>query len=96
MKLVLFLHAGPTGDRLHQVAERLGLAAHTDLGVIHGAGASGRHEGSRAFPGDGRAMFAVIEDARAAALLPDVQRIRDELPAGERLRVLILPVEQML
>jgi hypothetical protein len=96
MKLVLFLHAGPAGNRLHQVAETLGLPAHTDLGVIHGAGASGRHEGSRAFPGDGRAMFAVVDDARAESLLPDIQRVRDELPVGERLHAFLLPVERML
>ena len=96
MKLVLFLHAGPAGDRLHQVATQLDLPGHTDLGVIHGSGSSGRHEGSRAFPGDGRAMFAVVDDTRAAALLPDVERIRDALPTGERLHAFILPVEQML
>jgi hypothetical protein len=96
MKLVLFLHAGPDGDRLHRVADALGLSAHTDLGVVHGAGRSGRHEGSRAFPGDGRAMFAVVEDSRAAALMPDIQRIRDTLPEGERLHAFVLPVEQLL
>ncbi|HET9066611.1 MAG TPA: hypothetical protein VFN22_12395 [Gemmatimonadales bacterium] len=96
MKLVLFLHAGLSEDRLHQIAEQLALPAHTDLGVIHGSGSSGRHEGSRAFPGSGRAMFAVVEEAHAERLLPDVRRIRDALPPGERLRVLILPVEQML
>lgn len=96
MKLILMLHAGPAGDRLHRVADELGLMAHTDLGVIHGAGSSGRHEGSRAFPGDGHAMFAVVDDARAAGLLPDLTRVRDALPAGERLHAFILPVEQSL
>jgi hypothetical protein len=96
MKLVLFLHAGPAANRLHQVAETLGLPAHTDLGVIHGAGASGKHEGSRAFPGDGRAMFAVVDDARAEALIGDVPRVRESLPVGERLHAFILPVERML
>lgn len=96
MKLVLLLHAGPAGDRLHRVAEALGLAAHTDLGVVHGAGMSGRHEGSRAFPGDGHAMFAVVDDGRADGLLTDLERVRADLPAGERLHAFILPVEQVL
>lgn len=96
MKLVLFLHVGPAGDRLHRVAEALGLAAHTDLGVVHGAGSSGRHEGSRAFPGDGRAMFAVVDDERADQLGADLARVRDGLPPDERLHAFILPVERML
>ncbi len=96
MKLALFLHAGPTGDRLHHIAEQLGLPAHTDLGVVHGAGQSGRHEGSRAFPGAGHAMFAVLDDGYADALLPRVQALRDGLPPGERLHVFMLPVDRML
>ena len=96
MKLVLLLHAGPAGDRLHRVAEVLGLAAHTDLGIVHGAGWSGRHEGSRAFPGDGHAMFAVVEDERADRLATDLARVRDELPPDERLHAFVLPVERML
>ena len=96
MKLVLLLHAGPAGDRLHRVADALGLAAHTDLGVVHGAGASGRHEGSRAFPGDGHAMFAVVEDGRADQLAADLARVRADLPPDERLHAFILPVERML
>jgi hypothetical protein len=96
VKLILLLHAGPPGNQLHRVAEALGLAAHTDLGVVHGAGASGRYEGSRAFPGDEHAMFAVVDDARADGLAVDVARVRDALPAGERLHAFILPVERML
>jgi hypothetical protein len=96
VKLVLLLHAGPPGDRLHRLAETLGLTAHTDLGVVHGAGSSGRYEGSRAFPGDEHAMFAVVDDARADGLAADVARARDALPPTERLHAFILPVERML
>ncbi len=96
MKLVLLLHVGPEGERLHQVAQSLGLGAHTDLGVVHGAGASGRHEGSRAFPGAGHAMFAVVDDARAESLPQELVRVRAGLPVDERLHAFVLPVERML
>ncbi len=96
MKLVLFLYAGPNRDRLHELIRALDITAHTDLGRVYGSGASGRYEGSRAFPGDGHAMFAVLEDERAAALRDEIPPFRDSLPPGERLHAFVLPVEQML
>lgn len=96
MKLILILHAGLNGDRLHQIADTLGLLAHTDLGAVHGAGSSGRREGSRAFPGNSQAMFAVVEDADVKRLMDSLSLTRDQLPTGESLRAFVLPVDQML
>ena len=96
MKLVLFLYLGPDPERLHALVEGLGLPGHTDLGEVHGAGRTGRHEGTRAFPGGGSAMFSVVADApRWAAVMAAAGAASAALPPGERLHAFVLPVEQI-
>lgn len=96
MKLVLFLYHGPDPERLHALVHELGLPGHTDLGEIHGAGSTGRREGTRAFPGGGSAMFSVVAPELVPSVLTAARAKADELPAGERLHAFVLPVEETL
>ncbi|MBK6496358.1 MAG: hypothetical protein IPG05_14880 [Gemmatimonadetes bacterium] len=96
MKLVLFLYLGPDPQRLHALVEGLGLPGHTDLGEVHGAGRTGRHEGTRAFPGGGSAMFSVVESAQVPVVMAAAAAASAALPPGERLHAFVLPVEQTL
>lgn len=96
MKLLLFLYQGSCPDQLHDLVRDLGLVGHTDLGRVHGAGETGRREGTRAHPGSGSAMFSVVEAERVAAVLSDARAAAAALPSGERLHCFVLPVEAML
>ena len=96
MKLVLFLYHGPDPERLHGLVHDLGLPGHTDLGEIHGAGSTGRREGTRAFPGGGSAMFSVVAPELVAGVLTAARAMADGLPSGQRLHAFVLPVEETL
>jgi hypothetical protein len=96
MKLVLFLYHGPDPEQLHALIERLGLPGHTDLGEIHGAGRTGRREGTRAFPGGGSALFSVVPAETIDSVMAQARTLADALPAGERLHAFVLPVEAAL
>jgi hypothetical protein len=96
MKLLLFLYHGDDPAELHQLVHRLGLPGHTDLGAVHGAGQTGRREGTRAFPGGGSAMFSVVDADRVPEVMAAARVIADGLPTGERLHCFVLPVETML
>ena len=96
MKLILFLYLGADPERLHLLVHGLGLPGYTDLGEVHGAGLTGRHEGTRAFPGGGAAMFSVVATDRVAAVMAAAAEASKALPPGERLHAFVLPVEQSL
>jgi hypothetical protein len=95
-KLVLFLYHGPDPERLHGLVHQLGLPGHTDLGEIHGAGSTGRREGTRAFPGGGSAMFSVVAPEAVSGVLTAARVLANALPDGERLHTFVLPVEEAL
>jgi|CXWL01.1.fsa_nt_gi hypothetical protein len=94
MKLVLFLYLGSDPEHLQRLVHSLGLPGYTDLGEVHGAGRTGRHEGTRAFPGGGSAMFSVVPTEQVPAVMAAAAAV--ELPPGERLHAFVLPVEQAL
>ncbi|HEU4877954.1 MAG TPA: hypothetical protein VFT21_00785 [Gemmatimonadaceae bacterium] len=66
---------------------------YTEFRNAHGAGETGRREGSRAWPGESTIFFSVVPADRSIQL---VETLRDEgsrLPTGERVHVAVLPTE---
>ncbi len=95
MKLILFLYHGTDPERLHHLVHEMGLPGHTDLGEVHGEGATGRREGTRAFPGGGSAMFSVVESERVDSVMATAKSLAGALPLHERLHAFVLPIESM-
>jgi hypothetical protein len=96
MKMLLIVYAGATPSRIPSVLERHLVDGWTELGHAHGAGHSGRREGTRAWPGDASLYFTAVEAERAAALAEALRAERDALPEGESLRVIVMPVESFI
>lgn len=93
MKLVLTLYAGSTPSRISALLETEGVPGYTLLREAHGAGTTGRREGTRAWPGEGAVLFSVVEDAETAPLTARLRDAARSLPPGETLHVAVLPVE---
>lgn len=93
MKMLMVVYSGASPQRISSLLDRHHAGGYTEFRNAHGAGATGRREGSRAWPGESTLWFSVVPSDQSS----DVARaLRDEqasLPAGERLHVAVLPTE---
>ena len=93
MKLLMIVYSGPSPDRITGFFETHEVQGWTELDHAHGAGASGRREGTRAWPGESALFFTVVERTRCEELKASLRAEQDRLEGGERLHVVTLPVE---
>ncbi len=93
MKLLMTLYAGADPQRVRTVLEAHEARSFTEIDHAHGRGASGRMEGTRAWPGETSVVISVVPEEH----LPELEAALRELAAGaqpgERLHVAVLPVE---
>jgi hypothetical protein len=66
---------------------------YTEFRNAHGAGSTGRREGSRAWPGESTLFFSLVPSDRSADLVDALRQKGTHLPAGERMHVAVLPTE---
>lgn len=94
MRMFLLMYGGPNGTRVPSILERHGIDHYTTYGGGHGAGSTGRREGTRAWPGETSMTVSVVPDERADSLVTELEAEAKVLPAGERLHVAVLPIER--
>ena len=93
MKMVMIVYSGADPRRISSLLDRHPAGGYTECGTGHGAGASGRRAGSRAWPGESTVLFSIVPADRTPPL---VDALRDEaatLPRGERMHVAVLATE---
>jgi len=66
---------------------------YTEFRNAHGAGTTGRREGSRAWPGESTLFFSVVPADRSTELVEMLRGEASGLPAGERVHVAVMPTE---
>ena len=94
MKLLMIIYSGQRSHTVASLLEAHQVHGYTELTNAHGAGTTGRREGTRAWPGDARVFFTVIDAARADQLVSSLEVAAGMLPAGERLHAAVMPVER--
>jgi hypothetical protein len=92
MKMLMLVYSGAQPHRITSVLDAH-RAGYTEFGGVHGAGATGRREGTRAWPGESTMFVSVVPAQESDALLPELRAVAAALPAGERLHVAVLPTE---
>lgn len=95
MKLVVVIYSGTEAERVSETLDRVG-AGYTRLDGAHGSGTSGRREGTRAWPGGSTVWFAAVPAQMATVLTEAIATTAGTLPAGERLRAVVLPVDTFI
>jgi len=93
MKLLLVIYSGSRPRLVPDLFEAHAVGGYTGFEQAHGAGATGRREGTRAWPGGATVYFSVVPPERVDAL---TRALRDEagrLDPMERLHVAVLPTE---
>lgn len=96
MKLVLVIYSGSSPKLVPALLDQHHVAGYTEIDNAKGAGTTGRHEGTRAWPGDAVLYFSAVPAEQAQALTQGLKQAAAALPPGERLHVAVMPVEQFI
>jgi len=96
MKLLLVVYTGPNPRVVSDLLDGNRIEGYTWYAPAHGAGRSGRHEGTRAFPGEETIYFSMVPDEAARAVLPALAAWQRTAPEGERLHAAVMPVDQFI
>ena len=93
MKLLMLVYSGPTPHRISSLLDQHQAGGYTEFHNAHGAGSTGRREGSRAWPGESTLWVSVLPESRTEELVGTLRGETARLPPGERLHVAVLPTE---
>jgi hypothetical protein len=93
MKMLMLVYSGASPSRVASLLDAHRAGGWTEFAGVHGAGASGRRAGTRAWPGESTLFVSVVPAETAAALRDALREEADRLPSGERLHVAVLPTE---
>ena len=93
MKMLMIVYSGSRPQRITSLLDRHHAEGYTEFRNTHGMGSSGKHEGSRAWPGESTLWVSIVPAARAEELIESFREEAATLPAGERVHVAMLPTE---
>lgn len=93
MKLLLIVYTGSNSRLVPDLLDAHHAGGYTRLEHAHGAGTSGKREGTRAWPGSADVHFSVVPEERVTELTDALRDEADRLPEGERLHVAVMPTE---
>ena len=96
MKMLMLVYSGESPSRVSSLLDASHAGGWTEFTGAHGAGASGRREGNRAWPGESTLFVSVVPDDIASDLVDAVRSETSRLGAGERLHVAVLPTETFI
>lgn len=94
MRMLVIMYGGPRAHLVPALLNQNQVQGWTRLAEAHGAGAGGRREGSRAWPGESQVFFTVVEDEMVERLTTSLRARAAEAEPGERIHVATLPVER--
>ena len=93
MKMLMVVYTGTSPHRVASLLEAHHADGYTEFRNAHGVGTTGRHEGSRAWPGEATLFVSVVPAERSDELVTSLHDAAGGLPPGERLHVAVLPTE---
>lgn len=96
MKLLLVIYSGNDSRLVPDLFDHHHVSGYTELGPVHGAGQTGRREGSRAWPGDVSIYFSIVPQEQLDELMVALREGAQELETGERLHAAVLPTETFI
>lgn len=93
MKLLLIIYSGTNADLVPDLLDRHHAGGYSELPNVHGAGSTGRREGTRAWPGDAFIYISLVPAVQAEDLLAAFREKAANLNDGERLHAAVIPVQ---
>lgn len=93
MKMLMLLYSGSSPQRISSLLDAHHAGGWTEFRNGHGAGSTGKRDGSRAWPGESTVYVSVVPAERSDELLEALRGERTRLPHGEHLHVAVLPTD---
>ena len=93
MKMLMPIYSGENPQRISSLLDEHCAGGYTEFRNVHGAGSTGRREGSRAWPGESTLFVSVVPEPTASDLIAVLRYEAGRLPPGERLHVAVLPAD---
>jgi hypothetical protein len=96
MKMLIVIVPRSREKELRAELARLGIRGYTEVPEVLGAGETGAHFGTQAFPGSSTLLFSVLDAAALDNALAGLRAVRARLYEAERLHAFVVPVEKVL
>lgn len=93
MKMLMLVYSGSSPQRISSLLDAHHAGGYTEFRNAHGAGSTGKRDGSRAWPGESTLFVSVLPASQSDALVDVLRAETSRLAAGERLHVAVLPTE---
>ena len=96
MKMLVIFCAGTKLEEVRRLIDAHEVHGYTEIPEVLGSGATGRHLGTRAWPGTSSVVITAVAAPKAGELLAALESLARSCSAEEGMRVLALPVEKMI
>ena len=91
--MLIVVYSGSNPHLISSLLDGHHAGGYTEFRNAHGAGSTGKREGSRAWPGESTLFFSVIPADQSADLVAALRDASGRLPHGERIHVAVVPAE---
>jgi hypothetical protein len=93
VKMLIVVYSGSNPHLVSSLLDSHQAGGYTEFRNAHGAGSTGKRDGSRAWPGESTLFFSIVPADRSAELVDTLRQTGTHLPPGERMHVAVLPTE---
>lgn len=94
MKMVMTICPETRREEIQNLIEKHEVHAYTEVLEVIGEGQTGKHLGTRLWPGKSIIIFTVVSAGKKNDLVAELKAFHDRLYPGEGLKVFVLPVEE--
>lgn len=96
MKMLMILCPNSRVDEVRKLIDEHHVHGYSEMLDVRGAGISGKHLGTRAWPGASALVFSVAEESKVDELAEAVGELAGRCSPEEGVRAFVLPVERMI
>jgi len=96
MKMLMILCSGSQLATVQELLDAHDLHGYSEIAEIRGAGRTGKHFGTRAWPGTSNLIFAAIEEPKVDEVVGAIGKVAETCPEGEGIHLIVLPVDRMV
>jgi len=96
MKMLVIFCAGTRLKEVRRLIDEYEVPGSTEIPEVLGSGVTGRHLGTRAWPGTSSVVITAVAAPKAKELMAALESLARSCSPEEGMRVLALPVEKMI
>jgi len=96
MQMLVIFCAGTKLEEVRHLIDAHEVHGYTEIPEVLGSGATGRHLGTRAWPGTSSVVITAVAAPKAKELMAALESLARSCSPEEGMRVLALPVEKMI